>query len=175
MAISLKSLSGLLSTWYSWRGLIRGSQRASGLSARRDSAWILWKVRLVWLGFGILDSSLLCLCSLDKPISRSSKSIFAWKIKSDISIGKKQDDLVAALSKEADFASTKPRLQEVLEARGCKVLFGVKFHPELMMIESCYRYYWIISFIEKKCQIVGKVKKGWGINAKYHSNPQSKM
>ena len=54
-------------------------------------------------------------------------------------IGKKQDELVALLSSEPDFLETKPILQEVLEARGCKVLFGVKFHPELMMIESCYR------------------------------------
>ena len=53
--------------------------------------------------------------------------------------GKKQDDLVAMLTIETDFAAGKPVLQEVLEARGCKVLFGVKFHPELMMIESCYR------------------------------------
>ena len=47
---------------------------------------------------------------------------------------------MAALEQEPDFRSVKPELQEVLEARGCKVLFGVKFHPELMMIESCYRY-----------------------------------
>ena len=56
-----------------------------------------------------------------------------------IILGKKQDDLVKLLSVEPDFAAAKPMLQEVLEARGCKVLFGVKFHPELMMIESCYR------------------------------------
>ena len=54
-------------------------------------------------------------------------------------IGKKQDDLVSMLGKEPDFAATKPELQEVLEAMGCKVLFGVKFHREMLMIESCYR------------------------------------
>ena len=54
-------------------------------------------------------------------------------------VGKKQDELVDMLTREPDFAAAKPLLQETLEARGCKVLFGVKFHPELMMIESCYR------------------------------------
>ena len=56
-------------------------------------------------------------------------------------LGKKQDDLVSMLSMEPDFCAAKPMLQEVMEAQGCVVLFGVKFHPELMMIESCYRYY----------------------------------
>ena len=54
--------------------------------------------------------------------------------------GKRQDDLVEMLAKEPDFSAAKPLLQEKLEAIGCKVIFGVKFHPELMMIESCYRY-----------------------------------
>ena len=54
-------------------------------------------------------------------------------------IEKKQDELVALLTCEPDFCEAKPILQEVLEAKGCRVLFGVKFHPELMMIESCYR------------------------------------
>ena len=53
--------------------------------------------------------------------------------------GKKQDALVEMLSSEPDFMSAKPILQEELEKRGCLVLFGVKFHPELMEIESCYR------------------------------------
>ena len=44
------------------------------------------------------------------------------------------------LSTEPDFLAAKPILQEELEKRGCRVLFGVKFHPELMEIESCYRY-----------------------------------
>ena len=54
-------------------------------------------------------------------------------------LGKRQDELVTMLSKEADFLEARPMLQEALEAIGCHVLFGVKFHPELMMIESCYR------------------------------------
>ena len=45
--------------------------------------------------------------------------------------------MVDLLSKEPDFCSAKP--MEELEGIGCVVVFGVKFHPELMMIESCYR------------------------------------
>ena len=55
--------------------------------------------------------------------------------------GMKQDELVGMLGSQPDFSESKPKLQEVLEAKGCRVLFGVKFHPELMMIESCYRYH----------------------------------
>ena len=44
------------------------------------------------------------------------------------------------LTREPDFAATMPTLQEEMEARGCKLIFGVKFHPELMMIKSCYRF-----------------------------------
>ena len=51
----------------------------------------------------------------------------------------KQDDLVALLSAEPDFKEAKPILQEAIEAKGGRVLFGVKFHPELTEIESCYR------------------------------------
>ena len=54
-------------------------------------------------------------------------------------LGKTQDILVNMLAEEPDFAAAKPILQEVLEARGAKVIWGVKFHPEFMMIESCYR------------------------------------
>ena len=43
------------------------------------------------------------------------------------------------LSKEPDFLESKPLLVEELEKVGALVLFGVKFHPELMPIESCYR------------------------------------
>ena len=57
----------------------------------------------------------------------------------DAKAGKKQDGLVAMLSAEPDFLAAKPILQEALERKGCRVLLGVKFHPELMEIESCYR------------------------------------
>ena len=82
----------------------------------------------IWFGF--LASSACALC----PVDEWHHTLYT------IFLGKRQDDLVAALAKEPDFKSAKPKLQEVMEARGCKVLFGVKFHPELMMIESCYRY-----------------------------------
>ena len=51
----------------------------------------------------------------------------------------KQDDLIALLRAEPDFTEARPVLQEKIEKRGGRVLFGVKFHPELMEIESCYR------------------------------------
>ena len=53
--------------------------------------------------------------------------------------GPKHDDLASLLRTEEDFMSSKPILQEKLEELGCKVIFGVKFHPEFMMVESCYR------------------------------------
>ena len=53
--------------------------------------------------------------------------------------GMKQDSLVELLEMEPDFREAKPLLQEAVEKRGGRLLFGVKFHPELMMIESCYR------------------------------------
>ena len=43
------------------------------------------------------------------------------------------------LSKEEDFKEGKLVLQEEMEAEGYKVIYGVKFHPEFMMVESCYR------------------------------------
>ena len=56
-----------------------------------------------------------------------------------ILVGMKQDDLVNLLEKEPDFKEAKPLLQEAIEKKGGRLLFGVKFRPELMMIESCYR------------------------------------
>ena len=53
--------------------------------------------------------------------------------------GMKQDDFVNLLEKEADFREAKPLLQEAVEKKGGQLFYGVKFHPELMMIESCYR------------------------------------
>jgi hypothetical protein len=51
----------------------------------------------------------------------------------------KQDQLVELLANEPDFLKSRPLLVEELEKIGAHVLFGVKFHPELMPIESCYR------------------------------------
>ena len=55
-------------------------------------------------------------------------------------LGKRQDDLVSLLAKEPDFCEAKPLLEEAIERNGGKVLWGVKFHPEFMEVESCYRY-----------------------------------
>ncbi|EER03147.1 hypothetical protein Pmar_PMAR018403 [Perkinsus marinus ATCC 50983] len=54
-------------------------------------------------------------------------------------VGKKQDELVILLSNCDDFASQKTLLQEEAEARGDRVIYGVKFHPELAPIEAAYR------------------------------------
>ena len=56
-----------------------------------------------------------------------------------IMTGMKQDDFVGLLEKEPDFKEAKPLLQEAVEKKGGRLLYGVRFHPELMMIESCYR------------------------------------
>ena len=55
------------------------------------------------------------------------------------SSGKRQDELVALLEKEDDFASAKTILEEQLEKRGAKCIFTPKFHPELNPVECCYR------------------------------------
>ena len=68
------------------------------------------------------------------------EGIFHTTIFQLISSGLKHDDLAAMLRTEEDFMSSKPILQEKLEELGCKLIFGVKFHPEFMMAESCYRY-----------------------------------
>ncbi|EER19147.1 hypothetical protein Pmar_PMAR000214 [Perkinsus marinus ATCC 50983] len=54
-------------------------------------------------------------------------------------VGKKQDELVILLSNCDDFASQKTLLQEEAEARGDRVICGVKFYPELAPIEAAYR------------------------------------
>ena len=57
-----------------------------------------------------------------------------------LSLGKKQEDLIRILEKDEDFSSSKSLLEEELDKLGARVIWGVKFHPELMFIESCYRY-----------------------------------
>jgi len=53
--------------------------------------------------------------------------------------GKGQDSLIEMLRDQPDFKEAKPILQEAVEKKGGKLLWGVKFHPELMEIESTYR------------------------------------
>ena len=76
---------------------------------------------------------------MEWPWEKNNKIMRTCEIYIFIFLGKKQDGLVAMLSSEPDFLAAKPILQEALERKGCRVLFGVKFHPELMEIESCYR------------------------------------
>ena len=40
---------------------------------------------------------------------------------------------------EPDFKNQKTLIEQAVEAAGGKVLFGTKFHPELMTIENVYR------------------------------------
>ena len=47
-------------------------------------------------------------------------------------------DLVEMLMQEPDFENPKTRIEEVVEAQGGRVIFGVKFHPELNAIEFFY-------------------------------------
>lgn len=44
------------------------------------------------------------------------------------------------LEEEPDFKLQKPLLVEAVEAVGGKVIFGTKYHPELMPIENSYRF-----------------------------------
>ena len=50
------------------------------------------------------------------------------------------DFSVMMLETEPDFKNQKPLLVERVEALGGKVVFGTKFHPEMMPIENCYRW-----------------------------------
>ena len=43
------------------------------------------------------------------------------------------------LEAEPDFSNTKTMVEELVEAEGGRVIWGIAYHPEFMMIESCYR------------------------------------
>ena len=57
------------------------------------------------------------------------------------------------LEKEDDFRLQKPLVVDAVEKAGDRVIFGTKFHPELMAIENGYRD---ISAYLKRHNIVGK-------------------
>ena len=46
---------------------------------------------------------------------------------------------VKMLENQTDFKNQKTLLVEKVEALGGKLVFGTKFHHELMPIENCYR------------------------------------
>ena len=62
------------------------------------------------------------------------------------------------LEGETDFGNQKPLIVQAVEEAGGKVLFGAKFHPELMPIENYYRCViwpyltWLMTPIEPKYQ-----------------------
>ena len=51
----------------------------------------------------------------------------------------KQDELIELLAAQPDFKEAKPLLVEEMEKLGARILYGVKFHPEFMPVESSYR------------------------------------
>ncbi|KAF4680911.1 hypothetical protein FOZ60_012833 [Perkinsus olseni] len=53
--------------------------------------------------------------------------------------GKRHEEMAAMLSDCADFKSQPTLLEDQALARGDRVIFGVKFHPELAPIEAAYR------------------------------------
>ena len=53
--------------------------------------------------------------------------------------GKKQDELVLAMEQESDFLEELSVLEKECKERGDILVKGVKFHAELMPIESAYR------------------------------------
>ncbi|KAF4712298.1 hypothetical protein FOZ62_013520 [Perkinsus olseni] len=53
--------------------------------------------------------------------------------------GKRQEDLVRMLEGCEDFQAQTTLLEEQALQRGDRVIFGVKFHPELAPIEAAYR------------------------------------
>ncbi len=52
---------------------------------------------------------------------------------------KKHNEIVEMLSACEDFTSQHTLLQEQALARGDRVIYGVKFHPELAPIESAFK------------------------------------
>ncbi|KAF4652859.1 hypothetical protein FOL47_010813 [Perkinsus chesapeaki] len=72
-------------------------------------------------------------------LPKGLRQVVAERFGDDAVVGKKQDELVQVLSACEDFASQQTLLQEQAESRGGRVIYGVKFHPELAPIEAAYR------------------------------------
>ena len=58
----------------------------------------------------------------------------------NIFLGKRQDELVEILEGEEDFQSQKTKLEEALTKLEAFLIFTPKFHPELNLMESGYRW-----------------------------------
>ena len=67
------------------------------------------------------------------------KVVLAERYGEDFVKGKMLDELSDIMRKEEDFANEKTLLEKECESRGDILIKGVKFHPELMPIESVYR------------------------------------
>ncbi|KAF4669153.1 hypothetical protein FOL47_002680 [Perkinsus chesapeaki] len=79
---------------------------------------------------------------------------------------KKQDALVEMLSECDDFASQQTLLQEQALERGDRVIYGVKFHPELAPIEAAYRS------ITKAMRVSNSAKSTAGFKERVEGNQQ---
>ncbi|KAF4648326.1 hypothetical protein FOL47_003427 [Perkinsus chesapeaki] len=67
------------------------------------------------------------------------RQVYRERFGEDAVAGLKHGGLLELLSGCDDFKSQRTLLQDEAEERGDKVIFGVKFHPELAPIEAAYR------------------------------------
>ena len=74
-----------------------------------------------------------------KGEAKGLKVVLTERYGEEFTQGKFLDELVDIMSKEEDFKNEKTLLEKQCEKRGDIVIKGVKFHPELMAIESGYR------------------------------------
>ena len=87
----------------------------------------------------LVTQSMVFLDGPNQGLAKGLKQVCLERFGPEAIKGKRQDGLVEMLENEPDFKLQKPQLVEVVEAAGGKVVFGTKFHPELMPIENSYR------------------------------------
>ena len=100
----------------------------------------------------VVMQSMVFLDGPNQGLAKGLKQVCLERFGPEAIKGKRQDGLVEMLENEPDFKLQKPQLVEVVEAAGGKVVFGTKFHPELMPIENSYRD---ISAYMKRHNVVG--------------------
>ena len=74
----------------------------------------------------------------DEGLAKGLRVVCTERFGSEAVEGKNHKDLVDMLAKEEDFKAQETVLEEVVRQNGGMVIWGVKFHPELSAIESCY-------------------------------------
>ena len=74
-----------------------------------------------------------------KGEAKGLKVVLAERYGEDFVKGKLLDELTEIMKKEPDFENEKTVLEKECEKRGDILIKGVKYHPELMAIESAYR------------------------------------